>query len=500
MIWIFLRKPQIRFFFSFLKTVVPKEQKSWLFLLKDVGYIKENLYTISEDPKSIYNIFQAFLFETNAMRSRPSLKDFESFYFRNMVKIIACYIQLHKAKLDEMDLELLINTLNSYAQIYERFGGCLKSSKTILFTNKIWKTLYIRRREITLDQAFIILETMVLLDYKNYNFMEIVFDNLKKKALSLEIGDCLKVIKAMSQLNQKKEDVLEVLIDRIYPKIEDLKTGEIALLALNLSKLRFKVNKHFLLKLMKQFYQNFEAQKTENKLVLVAFGAFCNLESLIGHKFFYLDELDEFYEGIIKKIVSFGEILDLRELGYLANGLQKIGVYDEKVLGLILRKSEDFLNKNSLVDFRRKAININREEKEDLLEDLEKTDRSSIEYKEKLIEYKRIQIKEITMKKLPINRKNAFEHYVRIINAFAFFYYEKSRPFIQFFLKDLLKLLKTPSINILDFIDLRLISRFLYSTAILLSPDEISGISLELLNILSNEIQNYKLDVSDITA
>ena len=107
----------------------------------------------------------------------------------------------------------------------------------------------------------------------------------------MELAESLKVIKGMSQLNARKEDVLEVLIDRIYPKLGELKANEIAMLALNLSKARFKVNKHFLLKMIAQFNAVYEKQKLDNGMILIAFGAFSGLESMIGHKLFYLDEL-----------------------------------------------------------------------------------------------------------------------------------------------------------------------------------------------------------------
>ena len=487
---------KLRFPFSSSLKSPSKESLSWLRLLRDSEYIRENLYSVASDPNSIRRIFQSFIAESQTPKNRPSLRDFEDFYFRNMVKLVACYIQLHKNELEGLKLDLIVETLKSFAQVYDRFGGCLKSSKTILFTGKLWKTLYLRRKELDLDQAFQVLETMVLLDYKNRTFIEEILEIIRKEVLSMELAESLKVIKGMSQLNARKEDVLEVLIDRIYPKLGELKANEIAMLALNLSKARFKVNKHFLLKMIAQFNAVYEKQKLDNGMILIAFGAFSGLESMIGHKLFYLDELDTFYVGFINKIIRFAGNLQMKDLGYFANGLQKLAIYEERALSLILQKTSSYFNEHPFdqsLEQQRKPIS--QKKKEELLEELENVDHSSKEYQETLIELKRLQIHEINKRKQ--TNILGFEHYVRIIHCFAFFYYKQSTPFLKKFLERLVLVLSNPNIPIADYIDLRLVSRFLYSIAILLPPEDISTIASTLLNFLGKHLDRYRLDAVD---
>ena len=485
----FIRKP--------LKPLINDVKK--LPLLQNSEYIKENLSKLTQNPSDFNKIFADFLKETASFKSRPSPQQFEALYFRNLVKLVSSFIQFHKTRLSEMDLSLLIDIFLGYANIYQRFGSCLKSSKTILFTNKLWKALYERKNEISYKQALNILEIMSFLGYTNQNFIEIILIIIRKNVKFFEINDCLKVLKELSLLRRKNEEIIEVLLDRIYPRMKEMRSKDLGLLALNLSKMHYKVNKHFLLELMTQFSNGFLAQKLEPRLFLVSFGALCELETLIGHKFFYLDELDEFFQGFLGKIEGYIEGFDLYELGILANGLQKIGLFDEKILGLILKKTEQFFAKNPLKN-NDKSIFI--KQKEDLLRGIEKLEKDSVEYKAKLIEYKRLQTDEINKKKSLITKRVSFENYVRIIHCFSVFYYKKSTNFLQNFLENLQDLVQS-SQNISEFIDFRLISRFLYSLAILLTPKEIASISNELLKLLAqgfNETLNYPFDYSDISS
>lgn len=490
--WVFPRRNQnfLRFF----------SNNTSRFLLKDMEYIKSNLYKISGDCYNLNEIFVNFLEETKSKNSRPTAEEFENLYFRNIVKLISCFIQISKNKLPSIDFSLLIDLFLNYAKIFERFENSLKTSKTILFCNKIWKTIYERNNEITPELALVILEIMCILDYKNKGLIDLVLELMTKNIEVLKIEEHLKVIKYLSQMNYKNELLIEILLDRLYPRIKEMNPNEIALFSLNISRLQYKINKHFLLELLKQFSESCKGKNLDYKIYTIAFSSFSQLEHLISHKFFYLDELDQYYEDLINNIVKIIKNMSTIEIGHLANCLQKVAIYDEKILSLILEKFEESLKGKFLKNMKNFGIkNINLSNGN--LKVLKNMDKSSIEYKENLINYKREKLQEIKKLKSYSSKQFAFENYVRIIHCFAIFYYEKAKPCIKEFLNQLELISREDPMNFEKFIDKKYISRFLYSLSILFEAGEIKEISLSLLFLYAKNYENYYyFSISDITS
>ena len=144
---------------------IHKDSKT-LELLQNSEYVKQNLYKMTENPINFSRILERFVEDTASVKTRPTNQHFETLYFRNIIKLISGFIQTHKSQLPNINLSLILEIFLSYANIYHRFGGFLKSSKTILFTNKIWKILYEKKSEISYHQALIILNIMGLLGYR----------------------------------------------------------------------------------------------------------------------------------------------------------------------------------------------------------------------------------------------------------------------------------------------------------------------------------------------
>lgn len=424
-------------------------------------------------------------------------KELEENYFGKFSNAISFFLTEQKDHFFQTEHSLLIQIFFYYSQIHKHFGQ-INSSKTLLFKNKCIKGIFIKKTKLSHQELLQILEAFANLDERNVKINFIIYKMIDEMSLySLE--EVVLILKCMAKLNYKNEVLVELIIDKLYLSLNHINKHDLIMIAHNYNKISEKVNKRFLIEFAQILTKNISENNKINYIIL-AFTSIAELERKYVHDFFSIGELDEFYYKALSIIKLNINKIPGNDIGNIANSLQKIGIYDEQLLSMIITAIFKF--DFDIEDTRITELNNRSQKIESKIEKITSEEKTEKEYRNLLQELKSIKIEIIRVQKENKLKSNNLETLIKVLHCLAVFnYIEKSSKLVDYFIQ-LVKLYQEKfklSPNI-DFMKLGYVTKCLWSLSILKKPAEIKETSAFLLDfLLKHSNQNYNITYSDVT-
>ena len=457
---------------------------------------------INEKYKNIASEFSNFLtflkdISEEMQKCNFNQKELEETYFGKFSNAISFFLSEKKDYFFQTEHSLLIQILFYYSQIHKHFGQ-INSSKTLLFKNKCIKGIFIQKKKLSHQELLQLLEAFANLEERNEKINFIVYKMTGEMSL-YSLDEVILILKCMAKLNFKNDVIVELIIDKLFLSLNDINKHDLIMIAHNYNKISEKVNKKFLTEFVQILTKNLSENNKINYIIL-AFTSIAELERKYVHDFFYIGELDDFYFKALSLIKSNINKISANEIGNIANSLQKIGIYDEELLTMII--SAIFKFDFDIEDTKITELNNQSQVIELKIEKLTSKEKTDKEYRDLLQELKSIKIEIIRLQKENKLKSNNIETFIKVLHCLAVFNYtEKSSKLADYFIQ-LVKLYQEKfklSPN-LDFMKLGYVTKCLWSLSIIKKPTEIKETSAFLLNfLLKNSNQNYNITYADIT-